>query len=904
MITNLNEFIAASKSFTMPEGKIEANEKGRLDFIAKFPLSSIQSLKIDEYCLGTTENSFCYWLEFKDILFGIGGGNASKFGIYKSKDGNYYQESGSKKNVLEGKVLDEAFSKIKHEIIQGLKYVEQNQIEQISSLQTSVWNMVLLKIFTLYYPERFLTIGDPVVITECARRIGVTGIEYKSENSILLNYLCRKKLNETEEFSDWEYEKIGTLVWETFRKAAKTDYYLIGSKYGKNADVDKLPEMLSRSVIATGFASELDLSEIYNENHSTIKAFLQNQNEEDNSVNALKHFLSMKPGDLVAVKGDGSPKGKEGYLSIVGIAEVVEKNGKVYEHDPNSLGHIIHVKFLNAPIFKELALGGYGRTVHKLSNDDHIKLIFKSDTEMNYYAELKMFLSQAQTNELKTSQYLKSYSDLAVKVSFGQGNQSKVPWIAFLNGIDDVQKGIYPVYLFYKEKKILILAYGVSETYPSNRKWNISNEKTIEQFFAENNFGRPDRYGSSYVFKSYDINKPIIEDEINKDLNRIISIYKATGGYSKPNPKELEDFKPNNFYNVALEAGYFINEKLSIRFISSLLTKPFVILTGLSGSGKTKLAQAFAMWLCEDEKQYCLVAVGADWTNREPLLGFPNALEQNIYVKPDNGVLDLIIEANKNENKPYFLILDEMNLSHVERYFADFLSVMESKNKIALHSGDRDWNDVPPQIGFPKNLFIIGTVNIDETTYMFSPKVLDRASVIEFRVTASEMESYLGSNSQINLKNLEGEGKNMAESFVKLAKDTSLETADKEGLNKTLISFFAELKKTGAEFGYRSASEILRFAAVANKLDADWKQDEITDAAIMQKLLPKVHGSRRKLEPVLKTLGNLCLNAGNTFEDYLGKKDNAMAKYPVSLEKIVRMHDNLLSNGFTSYAEA
>ena len=82
------------------------------------------------------------------------------------------------------------------------------------------------------------------------------------------------------------------------------------------------------------------------------------------------------------------------------------------------------------------------------------------------------------------------------------------------------------------------------------------------------------------------------------------------------------------------------------------------------------------------------------------------------------------------------------------------------------------------KIGFPKNLFIVGTVNIDETTYIFSPKVLDRASVIEFRVTAGEMEEYLQSNSLINLENLEGEGKEMAQSCVAIAKDTSLETKD------------------------------------------------------------------------------------------------------------------------------
>ena len=111
-----------------------------------------------------------------------------------------------------------------------------------------------------------------------------------------------------------------------------------------------------------------------------------------------------------------------------------------------------------------------------------------------------------------------------------------------------------------------------------------------------------------------------------------------------------------------------------------------VVITGLSGSGKTKLAQAFALWICESEEQYKIIPVGADWTNREPLLGYPNALEANKYVTPENGALDLINRARLDITKPYFLILDEMNLSHVERYFADFLSTMESGGTIPLHN--------------------------------------------------------------------------------------------------------------------------------------------------------------------------------------------------------------------------
>jgi 5-methylcytosine-specific restriction protein B len=125
-----------------------------------------------------------------------------------------------------------------------------------------------------------------------------------------------------------------------------------------------------------------------------------------------------------------------------------------------------------------------------------------------------------------------------------------------------------------------------------------------------------------------------------------------------------------------------------------------------------------------------------------------------------------------------------------------------------------------------------------------------------------------------------------------------------------LITFFSELKKVGAEFGFRTASEILRFVAVINKIEPHYSLSEIMDAAIMQKLLPKVHGSRRKLEPVLKTLGTLCLQNGKQFDDYAKSDFNIDyssrndIKYPISLEKITRMYQNILNNSFTSYAEA
>ena len=355
--------------------------------------------------------------------------------------------------------------------------------------------------------------------------------------------------------------------------------------------------------------------------------------------------------------------------------------------------------------------------------------------------------------------------------------------------------------------------------------------------------------------------------------------------------------------------GLSYSNQLITRFTASLLTKPFVILTGLSGSGKTKLAQAFVRWICQDESQYRIIPVGADWTNREPLLGYPNALKPEEYVKPDNGVLDLIIQANRQPDLPHFLILDEMNLSHVERYFADFLSVMESKEDIPLYAEGTVQNGVPPKLKVPSNLFIIGTVNIDETTNMFSPKVLDRANTIEFRVTQDEMKNFLNNIRDINMDALTGKGAGMAKSFLEMAGSKDFATADIAEINAALVQFFGELKKIGAEFGYRSATEILRLIHQLTVLDNSLIANQKIDIAIIQKLLPKLHGSRRKLCPVLETLGSFCITGDiKIINDIFEKADfdysGANVLYPLSLEKIARMYRSAIDNGFASFAEA
>ena len=349
--------------------------------------------------------------------------------------------------------------------------------------------------------------------------------------------------------------------------------------------------------------------------------------------------------------------------------------------------------------------------------------------------------------------------------------------------------------------------------------------------------------------------------------------------------------------------GLLYDDKLIQRYACSLMTKPFVILSGLAGSGKTQLALAFARTISENvDQQLCVVPVGADWTNREPLLGYPNALKHGEYMQPESGALQIMMRALRNPNKPYFLVLDEMNLSYVERYFADFLSAPESHEEIPLwEKPDECDSEVPAKIALPKNLFIVGTINVDETTYMFSPKVLDRANVIEFKISESEMDIFLKQDMNIDIHAADGLCANMGQDFVE--KSTKKDTESSELAQKTLIEFFKVLKRVNAEFGYRSATEIYRFIANAKTSAPNLTEDEILDAAIVQKLLPKLHGSRKKLEPALKALWGLSMQNEHTTEAIT--RDNLVyAKFPEAADKIQRMMQTALDNGFTSFAEA
>ena len=524
-----------------------------------------------------------------------------------------------------------------------------------------------------------------------------------------------------------------------------------------------------------------------------------------------------------------------------------------------------------------------------------------------------------------------------VEGSLGTGRVSKCPWIALIDKEEttSVTQGVYLAFLFSQNlhKVYLTIIQGVTksdhDSLIKNRdairhKIVLPNEFIMQcknMDIAEEKYKESAIYAIEWPINDNDLcfqllkkAKGAYDDYMNsKILNYESDLHNSKKPVANESSRSSVQFSINTIISLIRSTGLLYDSTLVKRFAFSLMAKRFLILSGLAGSGKTQLALVFARALVQNpEQQMCVVSVGADWTNREPLLGFPNALKEDSYVKPESGVLDLLIEANReeNKNKPFFLILDEMNMSYVERYFADFLSAMESKEPIALWKRPETLveeveNDVPSKIGLPDNLFIIGTINVDETTYMFSPKVLDRANVLEFKISSDEMSDFLDELKDVNPKSVLGKASNMSESFVELAKSEDLDR-DKDVI-ASLKEFFDQLKSVNAEFGYRSATEIFRFVAQAKKNDDTDEAmgiEDIIDAAIVQKLLPKLHGSRKKLEPVLRKLWNLCFAATSDSEVVIGAEQLDNAVYKESADKILRMYNAANQNGFTSFAEA
>lgn len=368
-------------------------------------------------------------------------------------------------------------------------------------------------------------------------------------------------------------------------------------------------------------------------------------------------------------------------------------------------------------------------------------------------------------------------------------------------------------------------------------------------------------------------------------------------------------------YNYISRKGFNYSKELIENLYLSIKTKPFVILSGISGTGKSKIVQLFseAIGANYDNGRFKLIPVKPDWSDATDLLGY-----RNIEGKFTPGIITLAAyEAMKNPENPYFICLDEMNLARIEYYFSDILSLMETKRLdgngnivteklISKEQFGRDTAsfDKYGDVYIPQNLYIIGTVNMDETTFPFSKKVLDRANTIEFnkvdlnynfeQIFNEEIEERIYHNDFLKANYLKiVECKDEKEIVIKVI--------------EKLISINNILENYNQHFGFRVRDEIVFYMIYAIKNNI-MNFDKALDYCIVQKILPKINGSNSDILEILVKIFNLLNNSTFNCENYLDDvsiremiKKSKESDYKLSSEKLMYMIRRFVKDGFTSF---
>ena len=354
--------------------------------------------------------------------------------------------------------------------------------------------------------------------------------------------------------------------------------------------------------------------------------------------------------------------------------------------------------------------------------------------------------------------------------------------------------------------------------------------------------------------------------------------------------------------------GFDYEGDLIENFYLSLKSKPFVILAGTSGTGKTRLVRLFAeaIGATNDNGRYKLVSVRPDWSDSSDLFGHVNL--QGEFVP--GAIIDFIKNASDDLEHSYFLCLDEMNLARVEYYLSDFLSVIETRKWVDdriqtdIITLDKAADKEYPALSLPENLYVIGTVNMDETTFPFSKKVLDRANTIEFSyvdlVPAFEDEV-------TDCKALEENNEFLKAQYITLKSD--IDKTEREFVKKISIELQAIneiLQEANAHVGYRVRDEIV-FYMLNNEKAKLLNENEALDNEIMQKILPRIQGSGKGVEELLTNLfKKFAGDYSGISQDSKWKQMKTYIKdrgciYKKSAEKICYMMRRFEEDGFTSY---
>ena len=320
-----------------------------------------------------------------------------------------------------------------------------------------------------------------------------------------------------------------------------------------------------------------------------------------------------------------------------------------------------------------------------------------------------------------------------------------------------------------------------------------------------------------------------------------------------PTSERFEDAPPytapawDEIVAAVARQGIRIDERTVRRYHLALGARGFVVLAGVSGTGKTWLAEAYARAV---GARHLVVPVAPNWTTNEDLLGYVNPLDGQYHDTPFSRFLRaaaaeyLAASDRDRAPRPFHIVLDEMNLARVEYYFARFLSAMELRARDGTAAIELAPDD---EVILPPNLLFVGTLNVDETTHGFADKVYDRAQLVELEASREAMEAHL-----------EGAAHAAA-----------------------LLEVWDAVRQV-APFAFRVADEVGKYVAAGQAAGAS--PDELLDEQLLQKVLPKIRGTDLRVGAALERLESL-----------------ADGRWPLTHARVRRMLDSFRQHGFASY---
>ena len=554
------------------------------------------------------------------------------------------------------------------------------------------------------------------------------------------------------------------------------------------------------------------------------------------------------------------------------------------------------------------------------------------------------------------------YPSYIIKSSAGAGNWANVPWLSILDPkiTTTTQDGFYPVYLFKADGSGIYLSLIQGITIPSKLLGKKEAEKQAQEITHKllESVSDLKKWGTTNINlaansplgKSYEISTIVskfypahaIPDDVvlKKDLTDLLVLYGQTH-------ECWNKIKQNEGTDISLTIN---SDNLNNNL---LLPKPFILLSGISGTGKTRFVKQQANRFRQDNSNYCIVPVRPDWHEPSDLLGYISRLGSNgaEYIVTD--FLQFIVAAWKditqsiNEGKiqykndciPYWLCLDEMNLAPVEQYFADYLAIIETRfwddgqyhcdallNSSIFKQVDNlaqlrtqlnlaeDENEALWEyflnngISIPPNLIVAGTVNMDETTHGFSRKVIDRAFTLDFgEFFPNDYQAYFAAQTQ---------PKTLGFPTLSKVDVTDIAEYDPNGVNSIafLETLNSVLKETPFELAYRALNELL-IAVVCFKPKNPLELQAVWDDFLMTKVLPRIEGDNEKLhdddehsllnqlESILALQLNEIWTEPESRPDLLREQLNGDTINIAcrSKKKLSWMKARLITNGFTSF---